>query len=193
MAFEVISGQWCIHNAFLDLIHTYSPPLDLGDIGYIILNTVTGDMTLGGVALDYEVGDQFFNLTVGAIDNPDGTDQLRVSLLAWLAAHLIPFSSLLPQSTDQFVLTVLVGDCNDEPPLFSTSEYDFLITERMIANSSTQTIFSNINTTDADGTASNRAVTYSLADGLSSTLNWLDINPTTVNRLFVQCLNVLPY
>ena len=67
-----------------------------GDIGYIILNTVTGDLTLGGIALDYEGGDRSFTLTVGAIDNPDGTDQLQVSLLqlSWLATfHLLLYTS----------------------------------------------------------------------------------------------------
>lgn len=53
-----------------------------GDGGYISLDTATGNLTLGGIALDYEGGDRSFSLTVGAIDNPDGTVQLQVSLLA---------------------------------------------------------------------------------------------------------------
>lgn len=74
-----------------------------------------------------------------------------------------------------------MGDCNDEPPVFSMSEYNFSIAERTSASSGAETIYMDISTTDNDGTAANRAVTYSLADGLISTFNWLDIDPSTVS------------
>ena len=157
-----------------------------GNGGHITLNTATGELTLGDVSLDYEGGDMSFNLTVGAIDNPDGTPRLPVSEKLHMHAvsydFLISLHALL-QSADQFVLTLLVEDCNDEPPVFSLPEYDFSITERTSASSGTDTIFTGISTSDDDGTALNQAVTYSLADGLSSTLNWLDIDPSTVRIL----------
>lgn len=64
--------------------------------------------------------------------------------------------------------------------MFSSFEYDFSLQENTPAGT---TLSGSISTTDADIDTVNRAVTYSLADGLSSTLNWLDINPTTVSSI----------
>ena len=90
----------------------------------------------------------------------------------------MPFIS---QAAYQFVLTLAVADCNDNPPMFSTLDYSVTIDERTSTSSSPVTIFSGISTTDNDATNDNKAVTYSLVDGPSSTLNWLDINQNTVS------------
>ena len=95
-------------------------------------------------------------------------------------AALVTLCVYVIQSVNSFTLTVGVQDCNDEPPVFSSFEYDFSLQENTPAGT---TLSGSISTTDADIDTVNRAVTYSLADGLSSTLNWLDINPTTVSSI----------
>ena len=74
-----------------------------------------------------------------------------------------------------------VTDCNDEAPLFQPSDsYEFAISESSTVVSINTVVFSNISTSDEDLDAANRAVRYELRNGVTSTNNWFDIDPSSV-------------
>ena len=51
-----------------------------GSEDHIILNELSGQLTLGYAPIDYESGDREFSLTVRAVDNPNGPPSNRHSV-----------------------------------------------------------------------------------------------------------------
>ncbi len=87
-----------------------------------------------------------------------------------------------PQSTTDANLTVTVTDCNDHPPVFiftNTTSYGIIVSETPGLTSAKFDVLTTVDTTDADGTVANQAVTYSI---VSSTFPWFEINPTSVSQ-----------
>ena len=62
-----------------------------------------------------------------------------------------------------------MGDCNDHPPVFTDTHYEFTVTENMEDLVALETI----STTDSDATAENQAVTYRTSD--QGPVDWFDI------------------
>ena len=60
--------------------------------------------------------------------------------------------------------------------MFTDTQYEFSITENALAGVLTGT---TINTTDADGTAENRVVTYRITD--QGNVDWFGIEESTVS------------
>ena len=71
------------------------------------------------------------------------------------------------QSANSFTQTIVILDCNDEPPVFTATQYQFSMTE----NSAQVTVDTPISSTDGDITVANQAVTYHLTDG--GGVDWL--------------------
>ena len=74
------------------------------------------------------------------------------------------------QSANIFVQTIMIGDCNDEPPVFTDSLYIFSVSENSPAGDITGP---TIDSTDADATNDNKNVMYRATNlGADS---WFDI------------------
>ena len=83
---------------------------------------------------------------------------------------MLPLPLFVSQSTDSFVQTIMITDCNDEPPVFTDSLYIFFVTENSAAG---EIAGPTIDSTDADSTNDNRNVMYSAINlGAES---WFDI------------------
>lgn len=83
------------------------------------------------------------------------------------------------------MLTVTITDCNDHPPVLSQSSYAFTIAERTTGPAANEVVFSGINVTDNDGSAINRAMSFSVVGGVASANNWFDVSSTTVSSTYV--------
>ena len=84
---------------------------------------------------------------------------------------MLPLLLFVSQSTDSFVQTIMIGDCNDEPPVFTDSLYIFTVAENSAAG---EIAGPTIDSNDADSTNVNRDVMYSALNlGAES---WFDIN-----------------
>ena len=108
-----------------------------------------------------------------------GDDQLRhlVLTVTYVLSSPPPI-----QAANNAVFTLTVTDCNDFPPVFTQTNYSFIISERSTIAAADEVVYSSIRATDQDGTAANRMVQYQLAGGLRSTNHLLNINPATVSK-----------
>ena len=84
------------------------------------------------------------------------------------------------QSASSVTLNVVVTDCNDNPPVFNMSSYEVIINESQAATTMRETILDSIDTTDEDGTAADRAVTYMIVTA-AGIPDWFDVDSTSVS------------
>ena len=118
--------------------------------------------------------------------SPNVEVQLSYKFYPAMHSNLIPHaSSSGSQSDDNFVQMITVGDCNDEPPVFTDTTYDFSVIENAASGPISGP---TISSTDADSTTPNQAVTYHAIDlGPDS---WFDITTEVSMQQLVHTLSV---
>src|SRR3989442_1354186 len=89
---------------------------------------------------------------------------------------LFPYTTLFRSHDVTQAVTVTVTDVNDNAPIFSSGT-----TGSEAENTAISNVVYDANASDADGTAANNTITYSLSTGGDNDL--FDIDPTTGHEI----------